>query len=179
MIADIGNCNWNKLLRDQAREALVERHAQGPDSTRMQAKRRGQHEVRAVRLQQIGGADIRMETRSDQRHDVHQGVCRLAALFGEARNFFPGQDSTGFGCFVELSHTHSLTLQSNSESVLRNCSRPCRDTEVQPVRRPVWHSVEVAFLRNSERYYNHVPFLALCKVSSTPVTKTRDRKSTR
>src|SRR5208282_2228508 len=124
MIADIGNGDGNKLFRDQAREALAERHAQGPDRARMQAKRRSQHEVRTVRLQQIGGADVRMEARSDQRHNVHQGVGWLAALFGEARNLFSGQDSTGLCRFVELSHTHSLALQSNSESVLRNCSSP-------------------------------------------------------
>jgi hypothetical protein len=42
------------LFRDQADEALVERHAQGANASRVETKGRCQHQVRSIRLKQIG-----------------------------------------------------------------------------------------------------------------------------
>ena len=68
----------------------MERHAQCADAARVQAERGGQHQVGAIGLQQIGGADIGPEARGDQGDHVHQGVGRLAALLGEVRDLFHG-----------------------------------------------------------------------------------------
>jgi hypothetical protein len=42
------------LFRDQSDEALVERHAQGANASRVEAKGCCQHQVRSIRLKQIG-----------------------------------------------------------------------------------------------------------------------------
>ena len=57
----------------------MQRHAQGADTSRMQAERRGEHEVRPVGLQQIGRADVGPEARGDQSDHVHQRVGGLAS----------------------------------------------------------------------------------------------------
>ena len=76
MIRRVVDGNGHDLLGDQAGEPFVQRHAQRADAARMQAERGGQHEVGAVGLQQVGGADVGAEARGDQRHDVHQRVGR-------------------------------------------------------------------------------------------------------
>ena len=106
------------LLRDQAGEALVERHAQGADAAGVEAEGRGQHQVRSIRLQQIGGADIGPEARGDQSDHVHEGVGGLATLLGEVGDFFHGQDMTGVSFFVGLGHRDTLAFRYVSNATV-------------------------------------------------------------
>ena len=76
------------LLGDKSRQAFVQRHAQRADALRAQAHRGRQHQIRAVRLQQIGGANIGLEAAGDQRNHVHQRLGGFAALLREIRDFF-------------------------------------------------------------------------------------------
>ena len=115
MVADILDGDGQHLLGDQAGEALADGHAQGADAARMQAEGGGQDQVRAIRLQQIGGADVGAEARGDQGDDVHEGVGRLAALLGEVGDLFHGQDMTGISLFVGLGHRDTLAFRFGSE----------------------------------------------------------------
>jgi hypothetical protein len=63
----------------------------------MQAERGGQHQVRPVRLQQIGRADVGLEPRGDQRHHIHQRVGRLAFFRRQVRNLLERQNKVGIG----------------------------------------------------------------------------------
>ena len=76
----------------------------------MEAEGRGQDQVGSIRLEQIGGTDIGPEPGGDQGDDVHEGVGGFASLFGEARDFFHGQDVTGISFFVGLGHRDPLAF---------------------------------------------------------------------
>ena len=65
VVGDVGDGDGQDLFGDQAGEALVERHAQRADATRVQAERGGQHQVRPVGLQQVGGANVGAEAHGD------------------------------------------------------------------------------------------------------------------
>ena len=62
--------------------------------------RRGQHQVGAVRLQQVGRADIGLKPPGDQRHHVHQRLGRLAASLGKCRFL----RASAHGCRQRLRH---------------------------------------------------------------------------
>ena len=53
---------------------------------------RGQHQVGAVRLQQICGTDIGLKALGDQSDNIHQRFGRFAALGGQIADFLQGQD---------------------------------------------------------------------------------------
>ena len=95
MIAGVLHGHGQHLLGHQAGQALMQRHAQRADASRMQAEGRGQHQVGAVGFQQIGGADVGPEAPGDQRDHVHQRVGRLAALLGEVGDLLQRQNVTG------------------------------------------------------------------------------------
>jgi hypothetical protein len=76
----------------------------------VEAEGRGQDQVGSIRLEQIGGTHISPEPGGDQGDYVHEGVGSFAALFGEACDFFHGQDVTGIGFFVVLGHRDPLAL---------------------------------------------------------------------
>ena len=87
MIFDLFDGDGQNLFGDQAGQAFVERHAQGADTSWVQTQGRSQDQVRSIRLQQIGGADVGSEPGCDQCDDIHEGVGRLAAFFGEVCDF--------------------------------------------------------------------------------------------
>ena len=78
----------------------------------MQAQRRRQHQVRAVRLQQIGRADIGPEPRRNQRHHVHQRLGRLAALLGQIGDLLQSQNMIGVSGFADRGHHYRLSISS-------------------------------------------------------------------
>ncbi len=63
-----------------------------PMHSRRKPERRRQHQVGAVRFQQIGGADVGLEAPGDQRDHVHQRFGGFAAFLGEVADFFQGQN---------------------------------------------------------------------------------------
>ena len=80
------------LLGHQSRQTFVQSHAKRADALRTKPERRGQHQVGAVRFQQIGRTDIGLKAPGDQGHDVHQSLGRLAALGRQIADFLQGQD---------------------------------------------------------------------------------------
>ena len=80
------------LFRHQSGKSFVQTQAQRTDALRPQADGGGQHEIGAVRLQQIGGANVGLEAPRDQRHNVHQSFGRLAAFLGQVADFLHGQN---------------------------------------------------------------------------------------
>ena len=56
------------LFGDQARQAFVQSQAQRADALRPQSHGRRQHQVGAIRFQQISRADFRLKSAGDQRH---------------------------------------------------------------------------------------------------------------
>ena len=81
----------------------------------MQSERGRQHQVRAVRLQQIGRADIGPEARGDQGDHIHQRVGGLAALLGEFGDLLHRQDMVGVLGFIRLGHRFSLVIFLETE----------------------------------------------------------------
>ena len=82
------------LLGDHSRQAFVQRHAQRADGLPPQAERRGQHEIGAIRFQQVGGADIGLEAPGNQRDHIHQRFRGLAAFPGQRAEFVQREDVT-------------------------------------------------------------------------------------
>ena len=58
--------------------------------------RRGQHQIGAIRLQQIGRTDVRLKSLGDQRDHVHQRLGGLAAFRREVGDLLQGQDMRDF-----------------------------------------------------------------------------------
>ena len=73
----------------------------------------------AVGFQQVGGADIGFEPAGDQRHDVHQRFGRLGAVFGEAGDFFEGEDALGLTNDWLLGHWFDFALGLSDLQILR------------------------------------------------------------
>ncbi len=116
MLADIVDGHRHHLFRHQPGEAFVERHAQCADATWVEPKGSRQHQVRSIRLKQIGRANIGFEPRGDQCHDIHQRVGGLATSLSEVLDFLGGQYMAGFSCIVGLGHPLPLVLRSISET---------------------------------------------------------------
>ena len=95
MILDLLDGHRLHLFGHQAREPFVQRHPQRADALRAQSDRRGQHQIGAVRLQQVGGANIGLEALGDQRDHVHQRLRRLAALRRKIADFLQRQNIAG------------------------------------------------------------------------------------
>ena len=80
----------------------MQRHAQRADALPAQAERRRQHQVGAIRFQQVGRADVGLESPGDQRDHVHQRFGGLAAFPGQRADFVQGEDVIVGGCFYQL-----------------------------------------------------------------------------
>ena len=99
------------LLGHQTGKALVHSHAQRADRLRLQSDRRGQHQVGAIRFQQVHRADIGVKAAGDQGDDVPQRLRRLAALGGELANLLQRQNVIRFCPFNDLGHMSGTLLQ--------------------------------------------------------------------
>ena len=111
VILHLADVHRTHLLGHQTREALMHAHAQSADRLRPQSDRRGQHQVGAVRFQQVHRADIGVKAPGNQGDDVPQRLCRLAALGGELANLLQRQDVIGFCPFNDLGHIWGTLLQ--------------------------------------------------------------------
>ncbi len=61
-------------FRHQARKTFIQSHPQSADALRAKSHSRGQHQVRPVWFQQIGGADVSLKALGDQGDDIHQSL---------------------------------------------------------------------------------------------------------
>ena len=92
MVLDLLHGDRPHLFGNQTRQPFVQRHAQRADALRAKPDSRGQHQIGAVRLQQIGRADVGLKAPGDQRHHVHQRLGGLAALGRQIADLFQSQD---------------------------------------------------------------------------------------
>ena len=106
MIPDLFHGHRADLFRDQADESFIDCHAKLADAFMAQPERRGQHEIGAVGLQQIGGANFDAKPSGNQGDDVHQGLGRLAGFRRQVRDFLPRQHIAG----IERAGSVVLTL---------------------------------------------------------------------
>jgi hypothetical protein len=58
-------------FRDQARQTLMQSHAQSANTLGTKSQSRGQHQVGPVRLQQVCGTNVSLKTLGDQSDNVH------------------------------------------------------------------------------------------------------------
>ncbi len=72
--------NRPNLFRYQSRQPFVNSHAQTADTLGSKADRCRQHQVRAIRFQQVRGTNIRLTSPRDERDHIHQSLGRFAAV---------------------------------------------------------------------------------------------------
>ena len=75
-------------LGDEAGESLGQSHPDAADALGAQADRRGEHQIGAIRFQQVDRADIGLEPALDQMHDVVERLGGIAARRDEPADFF-------------------------------------------------------------------------------------------
>src|SRR5947207_487263 len=68
------------LLGDEAGQSLVEAHADAADAFRLQADGRSENEFAPLRLEQVDGADGRLEALLDEADDVGERLVRVVAV---------------------------------------------------------------------------------------------------
>ncbi len=115
MIFYVFNGHRADLFRDQAGESFIDGHAKLADALGAKPERRCQHEIGAVGLKQVGGANIGTKPSGNQGNHVHQGLGRLAGLRRQVRNFVPRQHVTGVeraGSMVLVLHRLVRLVQS-------------------------------------------------------------------
>jgi hypothetical protein len=78
------------LLSDETGQPLSDAHPHTADALGTQPDRRCQHQRRAIRLQQIHGADVGDDPLLDQRHDIGERFRRIAASGDEVTDLFEG-----------------------------------------------------------------------------------------
>ena len=76
----IGNDMGSQLFGHQPGQPFGEPHPDAADALRPEANRGGQHQIGAIRLQQVDRADVGLEPLPDQMHDVGQRFGGVAAL---------------------------------------------------------------------------------------------------
>ena len=117
------------LLGHQPGQTFVQRHAQRADALRTKAERRGQHQVGAIRLQQIGRADI------GARNAGRSGATTFISV---SAGLPPSAASALISCRVSTSlllrraQPLRLTPQSNRSRCLAHPEPPCPFTPVPP-----------------------------------------------
>ena len=80
-----------QCLADQAREALRQLHADAADAFGPQADRRGQHQRRPVRLEQVHRTHVAREALLDEADDVAECLGRVAAVRDKPADFLERQ----------------------------------------------------------------------------------------
>ena len=95
MIPDLFDSHWADLFRNQADQSFIDCHAKLADGFMAKPQGRGEHEIGAVRFEQVGGANIGAKSPGNQGDHVHQGFGRLAGLRRQVRDFLPGQHMAG------------------------------------------------------------------------------------
>ncbi len=83
------------LLGYEPRQPFIQRHAKLADTTRAKSEGRGEHQVGAIRLQQICRANVGVESAGNQCHHIHQRFRRLAAFGRQVIDFIEREHLTG------------------------------------------------------------------------------------
>jgi hypothetical protein len=95
---DLGHSERSDLFGDESSESFVQGKVQRTDAGLSQADGRGEHEVRAVGLEQIDRADFGAELACDDADDFEQSFGGTAALLTERSEFFDAEDVLGLIC---------------------------------------------------------------------------------
>ncbi len=129
MILHLFDRNRPHQFRHQASEAFVHRHPQTADTLAAKPNGCRQHQIGAVRLQQISRAHVRSKSLGDQGNNIHQRFRRLAALRCEIRDLFQAQDVPDLARMHALLHGFSYVLvcfQSDSLASVGSWTSICR-----------------------------------------------------
>ena len=95
-VVGVGDDLRPQLLGDQAGEPFGEPHAHAADALGPQADRGGQHQVGAIRLEQVDRADVGVEPALNQVDDVGQRLGRVAALGDQPADFLERPEQRAF-----------------------------------------------------------------------------------
>ena len=95
-VVGVGDDLRPQLLGDQARQAFGEPHPHAADAFGPQADRRREHQVGAVRLEQVDRADVGLEPALNQVDDVGQRLGGVAALRDQPADFFERPEQRAF-----------------------------------------------------------------------------------
>jgi hypothetical protein len=70
----------------------VDSHPQAANTLRPKPDRCRQHQVRPIRFQQVGGANVGLTSPGNQADHVHQRLCRLAPIVRQIADFIQCQN---------------------------------------------------------------------------------------
>ena len=91
MVLHLFHRNRPHQFRDQPGQPLMHRHPQAADALPAKSNGRRQHQVRAIRFQQICRADVGVESLGNEGNHIHQRFGGLPALRRQVRNFIQRQ----------------------------------------------------------------------------------------
>jgi hypothetical protein len=92
----IGDTLRPQLLGHEAGQSFGEAHPNSADALGPKPNRDGQHEIGAIRLQQVDRADVRFEPLLNQVDDVGQRLGGVAALGDQPADFLEGPEQRPF-----------------------------------------------------------------------------------
>ena len=102
MVRYLLHCHRPHLFGHQTGQSFLHRHSQLSNARLIQSDRRRQHQIGAIRLQQIRRANIDAEPPRNQPDHIHKSFGWIARLRRQARNFVPGD------YVVRLERTHCM-----------------------------------------------------------------------
>ena len=94
-----------QLLADETGEPFRQPHAHAPDAVRAQADGRGEHERRAIGLEQIDRAHVGVERALNQLDDVAERFFGMSAVRDEVADFFEGPEERVALCRHAAEHS--------------------------------------------------------------------------
>ena len=125
MVLDLTDSHRVHLLGDESGKSFMNCHAQPADALAPESNRGSEHQIGAVRFQQIGGTDIRVEPVGDEGHDVHQRLGRLTTVDRQVRNLFKCQNIMAFRAY-RLIHISGYLISVQGLLLLLPASGVCR-----------------------------------------------------
>ncbi len=117
----VGEHLWTQLLGDQTRQSFGQPHPHASDALGAQAYGRGEHEARAIGLEQVHGTDVRPEPPLNQVDDVAERLGGVAALRHQPADFFERPEK---GTLVETDAGAGHVHENGSEQ--ESCPGPQR-----------------------------------------------------
>ena len=150
-------------LRYQPDQPFMSGHAQSADALRSKTHSRRQHQVDAVRLQQIDGTNIRPEPACNQSDNVHQSFGRLVAFLREIGNIFARQHMTGFHRVFRLAHPPKSPCRSFFSAAVTVHHRVARAKSC------LLRDRKIALLRALPLAPKPAPWNALCGIPTAPI----------
>ena len=100
MCRRVGDVLRPELLGDETGESFAQPHAHAADAIGIEADRRGQHQIRAVGFEQIGGADVGAEVPLNEMNDVAERFRGVPGRRHEPAQFVgrPRRRAVAAGC---------------------------------------------------------------------------------